>query len=1197
MLEEHSASADGDVPGAFRRWETEAILLSAPDRAGLAERARELIAWVEHHPQETLKDIAYTLNGCDEHPSVGVRLGLVVSSLADMVERLKAVLDRLGDPASRTVGDGRGVYHWDEPLAGNGTGAGGLAFLFPGEGSQYPGMLADLCIHFPEVRRQFDIADRIALDLGDTVPPSEHLFARSAGEVEGDEIWSAATGVNVVLNAQWALYQVLRRLGLRPDAVVGHSSGEMLALAAAGVIHVDRELEEQLGRLGAIFRGFETAGEMPPAQLVAVAAGRDRVESVIRELGASEVSVAIDNCPHQVVVAGPPAEVERVVLRLREQNILLEVLPFARPYHTASFGAVLGPIADSFARLSFRSPGLPIYSCATRGRMPAEPEAVRELAVAQWTRTVAFRETIEAMHADGLRIFVDVGARGNLAGFVQDTLRGRPAFAMAANVPRRSGLTQLNHLVAALFAQGVPVQPGFLYARRKPCRIDWSAQEAPGRTTVELKLGFPEMRLSDALVSRLREQRTKDLVGPAVPAENGADTRAGKLAQIEFPLDRIPAGIAGPTNGIDDAVLAFQETMRHFLQAQQEVLAAYMGHETSSNGHSLDAVPNGAWPHRDGFIPDTWESPPIETIFSGPEPGPWVGEVRRLAAGSEIEAVCFIDIDGDPIAENHTLGGRRVSALDPSVKGLPVLPFAVMAEMTAEAAALVVSPGLVLTALRQVRAHKWVRYEAEPVCLELRGHRVESDDDEERVWVGIFNRGIDGRAEASRPVFEAVAVFDTAPPAPPSASPWVLEDARPSRFTAESIYDEQWLFHGPALQAVVEVGLISRHGIDGLLRVRPWEPLLRPGQSPGLHTDAIAIDNFTHLLGCWGLDELADNGDVVFPLGMEALELFGERPEVGTDVDCRISILQIERHRIRVEAEIIRPDGTVWMRIRNWEDWRFHWPGRYRDVFRQPRDIFVGEELPLEDPARGPVPAVKAVWLAPPADMGRPVWRDVLEQIQLGPAERAAHLAIGGSERRRSHRLWGRIAAKEAARRIWQAEGRPSMYPADLVVVTEESGRPRLTCVDRFDDEPMPVISIAHADGVAVAIAAANPDAMVGIDVESITDRPDGFETTAFTPGERSLLERWRGRDRSEWITRFWCAKEAAAKATGIGLAGGPSGAEVIRVDENTGIVDLRLSPQLAAADFVRMENPLRVVTARRAEYAWAWTLQEGANP
>ena len=166
----------------------------------------------------------------------------------------------------------------------------------------------------------------------------------------------------------------------------------------------------------------------------------------------------MDNCPHQVVLAVPPAEVERVVRRLRDENILLEDLPFARAYHTPSFRAVLGPIAEFFAELTFRPPGCRSTRVHPAGGCPTSPEAIRELAVAQWTQTVAFRETIEAMHADGLRLFVDVGARGNLAGFVEDILRGKPAFAIAANLPRRSGLTQLNHLVAATFAQGVPLE-------------------------------------------------------------------------------------------------------------------------------------------------------------------------------------------------------------------------------------------------------------------------------------------------------------------------------------------------------------------------------------------------------------------------------------------------------------------------------------------------------------------------------------------------------------------------------------------------------------------------------------------------------------------------------------------------------------------------------------------------------------------
>ena len=1205
VLEEHTTSADGDRPGALRQWETEAILFSAPDRAGLIEQIREHLSWLKGNSRHALLDVAYSLNTLREHAPGGDRLGVVASSLPELTERLTSVVPRLADPACRSIRDGRGIYFWDEPLLKNG--AGGLAFLFPGEGSQYPGMLADLCIHFPEVRRLFDTADRIARDLGETVPPSEHLFGPVPG---GDEkLWSTATAVNVVLNAQWALYQVLTRLGLRPDAVLGHSSGEILALSAGGVFQTDRELERKLGRLGAIMSGFASSGDLPAARLVAVATHRDRAEAICRDLDAGGVDVAMDNCPHQVVLAMPLAEHLRVVERLRRENILFEELPFSRAYHTPSFRPVVGPIAEFFDQMSFRPPRVPIYSCASRGRMPSDPDAIRELAVAQWTQTVAFRETIEAMHADGLRLFVDVGARGNLAGFVEDTLRGKPSFAVAANLPRRAGLTQLNHVVAATFAHGASLETDYLYARRRPRAIDWNRPEPLARAGVELKIGFPEMKISDELVERLRftVQRTVLQKSLATEAEHGhrngnGFARKDQMAAVTqsrsheglFSTQALadPERIPAPWNGQgeeehrgqsfndasadDHVILSFQNTMQSFLRTQQEVMTAYLGESVTSLA---------VWGVSDGASPS-----PAQDGISRPEPGPWAGEVCRLVPGAEVETLLVLEAHDDPIAQHHTLGGRKISALIPTLLGLPVLPFAVMAEMTAQVGALIVDPGLVLTGLKNVRARKWVRYEEQPVYLELRAHRVASQDDD-RIWVGIFNRGTDGKTDAPRPVFEAIAVFGKAVPAPPQAAAWSLKNPRPSKFTARSVYAEQWLFHGPFFQAIAHFGDLSANGIAGRLKVLPLEPLFKQGQATTFHTDLVVIDNFTQLLGAWGLDYLAE-GDVMFPLRMENLEIHGDRPPVGTEVVCQITIHELERHRIRAQAQFVRPDGTVWMRISDWEDWRFHWPGRYRDSFRQPRDYLVGEDLPLAVPAHGPPTGAKAVWLEPPADMGRPVWRDVLEYTQLGPVERAAYLAFCGSEEQRSQQLWGRIAAKEAARRLWNDAGHPAIYPADLAIVADEHGRPLLTRLGEPASGALPVISIAHADGVAVALAALDPTNRVGIHVAPIAHRPTSFEATAFTVGERVLLDQWSGSRRAEWVTRFWCAREAAAKASGPGMAGGPASAQVVEADENTGVIRIRLAPELITAwpDGV-CDNALYVVSARRVDRAWAWTI------
>ena len=360
MLEEHSLSADADTPGCMPDWDSEAILLGAPDRARWIELAKALLGWLDSgsNTEVPFKDLAYTLNtGQGRFP---FRVGMVSASTSDFRQRLRSVIDRISDPKCKSIRDASGTYFWEEPLAGPGR----LAFLYPGEGSQYPGMLADLCPHFPELRAALDTADRVALRSDHDLLPSEQLFSRDAGE----GLWQIETAVNVVLSSQWALHQLLTRLGLKPDAVVGHSSGEFLALAAAGVVPVDNELEVRLGELGSVFEQLEKSGKVPVATLVAAAADRAKVERIRDETG-RDVTIAIDNCPHQVVIAGDASEVEAVVIALRAQGVLCEELPFHRAYHTPRFASALEPIRSFFESLPLREPEVPLYSCATAGRM------------------------------------------------------------------------------------------------------------------------------------------------------------------------------------------------------------------------------------------------------------------------------------------------------------------------------------------------------------------------------------------------------------------------------------------------------------------------------------------------------------------------------------------------------------------------------------------------------------------------------------------------------------------------------------------------------------------------------------------------------------------------------------------------------------------------------------------------------------
>jgi acyl transferase domain-containing protein len=1188
VLEEHSASADGLTAGAMPEWDCEAFLLSAPDRARLADRVRLLRDQLSRAGHRSLKDLAYTLNTSDGVSEARARLGFVAGSLEELIRHLEAVEPRLRALSCGPIRDSRGIYFRDEPLAPEG----GLAFLFPGEGSQYPGMLADLCPHFPELRAVLDTADRIAMESGEEVPPSRHLFGSAVADSEA--LWATDTAVTAVLSSQWGMFQVLSRLGLRPDAVAGHSSGELPALAAAGAIRTERALERQLAALAAVFRGLDASGSIPAARLIAAGTDRARAEAACRATAGS-VSIAIDNCPHQVVLAGPTCEVERVVERLRSEGILCEDLPFARAYHTPSFAVVLGPLEAFYSDLELHPPRIPIYSCSMAARMPGSPEEIRRLAVAQWTRPVAFRETVEAMYRDGLRFFVDVGARGNLCGYVEDILRGRPAFSVAANLPRRSGTAQLNHLVASLFAQELPLNASYLYARRRPRRVDLDAPAEPARSTVRIEVGFPEMRLSKDVIRELADRRPgrhaeeiKGAVSPPDPCSCGEPSAVTRNGRAPHRLNRyphhnghgpgpghlldelfaIPHGdqAAHAVHGAEDepVMLGFLETMKGFLATQREVMEAYL---------------RGAAPSVSREARELADLEPAD--HASQKPGPWAGEVLVWEPGRLIVTRFPLSPGGDPVAENHTLGGRRISAIRPELKGLPVVPFAVMAEMVAQIGSLLIPSGLVLDGLDDVRAHRWVPYE-EGTRLELRGVREPDEPSRVKVVLSHHTGGGGAALAEGRLVFEGVARFAPSRSDQAPAELLRLSRPRPSRFTARRLYDEQWLFHGPPLQALAEVGQVSPDGIFGSITVLPLGPLVRPDVTARFHTDPIVLDTFTHLLGCWGLDCL-DGGDVVFPLRMGRLSIHGDPPPDGTHVDCRIRVQEIEHYRVRVDAEIVRPDGRVWMRIGDWEDWRFYWPSRYRDVFRAPDAVLVGEEIPL---AGIPASEACAVWLQPPSDMARPVWRDVLEWTQLGPEERSDCLALGDSEVRRTHRLWGRIAAKEAARRLWQAAGVPARFPADLAVAYGPEGRPLLATLAKPEDHDLPAISIAHAEGLTLAIASRAACGRAGIDVVSLHEAFGGADASQLlSTGEMALVERWSGEARAEWIARIVAARQAASKAFGIGPREATDRAEVRSVELERGAMSVRIEGE-----------SLKIWTSRRGEYVWAWTLGEGVE-
>src|SRR5262249_20250915 len=135
--------------------DSEVCLLRGATREEVIALGRQVLVVLTRTPTPSLAAVAKALN---THSGTGpVTLGIVAHDIEDLTRKLDRALARLPNPACHKIKETSGIYFFDAPLGV----AGKLAFLFPGEGSQYVNMLADLCRHFPLVRRCFDQIDRI----------------------------------------------------------------------------------------------------------------------------------------------------------------------------------------------------------------------------------------------------------------------------------------------------------------------------------------------------------------------------------------------------------------------------------------------------------------------------------------------------------------------------------------------------------------------------------------------------------------------------------------------------------------------------------------------------------------------------------------------------------------------------------------------------------------------------------------------------------------------------------------------------------------------------------------------------------------------------------------------------------------------------------------------------------------------------
>ncbi len=430
----------------------------------------------------------------------------------------------------------------------------------------------------------------------------------------------------------------------------------------------------------------------------------------------------------------------------------------------------------------------------------------------------------------------------------------------------------------------------------------------------------------------------------------------------------------------------------------------------------------------------------------------------------------------------------------------PVVPMTMTIAMMIDAAAKL-APGKVAIAVEDVRAFRWLAV-APAVEVELTATRRAASTGStaaaaEANAAVVVDVELPGYARAT------VRFADRYPVAPPPAlAP--LTAPRTPPVTARQMYDDRWMFHGPAYQGVVELGPVGDDGVDGAIT-----SLAAPGA---------LLDCAGQLMGWWVMQhERRDR--LAMPIHVERIALYAPAPAPGVRVGCRVRIRHVGEREVRADLELATegPSACAYAVITGWEDRRFDSDDPVWRVLMYP------ERNVLAEPCDGGFVIAREHWTAAAS-------RELMMRRYLGDGERAAHDAL--TPRARRGWLLGRIAAKDAVRQsLWARDPDRTVFPVEIAIANLPSGEPYVAGLLAPAGADI-AISLAHVDDVAVAIA--DPTGgRVGIDVERIAMRDASFIAVAFTTDELAL---GAGRDAAEWMTRLWAAKEAVGKLRGTGV-------------------------------------------------------------
>jgi len=404
------------------------LTISARDENALQEIAGQYKKYLESHPDTDTVSFCYTANAC--RSNFPLRLAVPGKNAKELEKGLTAFLNKTYHPGN---------------MSGKGQSGHKPAFLFTGQGSQYPGMGRDLYRTQPVFRKEMDRCNEI-LETKHQIPLLFLIYD------DHDEALLDQTGNTqpALFSLEYSMARMYQSWGIEPSVVMGHSVGEYVAACIAGVFSLEDGLKLIAAR-GKLIQSLPLNGKM-----AVLFTNESRAESAIDPFK-DRISIAALNGPENSVISGEGDAVDQVVESLSMAGIQCVNLPVSHAFHSALMEPILDDFRKIAAEITYATPEIPYISNVT-GQMAKKDEVC---SAEYWCRhirsTVKFESGVRALHKEGHRLFLEIGPTPVLSGMAGAFIPKEDVLFASSLKRGRDDWRSVMESLGSLYARGISI--------------------------------------------------------------------------------------------------------------------------------------------------------------------------------------------------------------------------------------------------------------------------------------------------------------------------------------------------------------------------------------------------------------------------------------------------------------------------------------------------------------------------------------------------------------------------------------------------------------------------------------------------------------------------------------------------------------------------------------------------------------------